>query len=251
MNGVRRLLNVATGSASPTEPQQLPPLQIDPSILSQANGPSWPPPSPSQQPSSFAASPKAISPLFIRKDRSSKPQGDGSQRMSNSTASDSNSNNSPLSPSLVLSPGRTKSMNASIRNSNGMMGSPGASTRLLSASTGATAGTGPTRRESIPYSPEVPSNLNSRSNSLPLPPPSGPMTTRDELLISLLASEAVVDSRNCVILSSEELEELKKASSLRWLSLLLFSLAFRVSFVLITYTHTRMHTAHRRKRPTS
>lgn len=77
------------------------------------------------------------------------------------------------------------------------------------------------------------------------------MTTRDELLISLLASEAVVDSRNCVILSSEELEELKKASSLRWLSLLLFSLAFRVSFVLITYTHTRMHTAHRRKRPAS
>lgn len=34
--------------------------------------------------------------------------------------------------------------------------------------------------------------------------------TRDELLMSLLASEAIVDSRDCEILSSEEVEELKK-----------------------------------------
>lgn len=34
--------------------------------------------------------------------------------------------------------------------------------------------------------------------------------TRDELLMSLLASEAVVDSREFEILSSEEVEELKK-----------------------------------------
>ena len=37
------------------------------------------------------------------------------------------------------------------------------------------------------------------------------LNTRDELLISLLASEAVVDSREFDILSSEEVEELKKA----------------------------------------
>ncbi|KAF7352376.1 hypothetical protein MVEN_01201700 [Mycena venus] len=36
------------------------------------------------------------------------------------------------------------------------------------------------------------------------------LNTRDELLISLLASEAVVDSRDFEILSSEEVEELKK-----------------------------------------
>ncbi|KIL70322.1 hypothetical protein M378DRAFT_175588 [Amanita muscaria Koide BX008] len=39
---------------------------------------------------------------------------------------------------------------------------------------------------------------------------STPLNTRDELLISLLASEAVVDSREFDILSSEEVEELKK-----------------------------------------
>jgi hypothetical protein len=34
--------------------------------------------------------------------------------------------------------------------------------------------------------------------------------TRDELLMSLLASEAIVDSHECEILTSEEVEELKK-----------------------------------------
>ncbi|KAJ6616211.1 Up-regulated during septation-domain-containing protein [Mycena sp. CBHHK59/15] len=38
----------------------------------------------------------------------------------------------------------------------------------------------------------------------------GPLNTRDELLISLLASEAVVDSRDFEILSSEEVDDLKK-----------------------------------------
>ncbi|KAF7981709.1 hypothetical protein HWV62_32291 [Athelia sp. TMB] len=39
---------------------------------------------------------------------------------------------------------------------------------------------------------------------------SGQLTTRDELLMSLLTSEAVVDSRDFEILSAEETEELKK-----------------------------------------
>lgn len=34
--------------------------------------------------------------------------------------------------------------------------------------------------------------------------------TRDELLMSLMASEAVVDSRDYSVLSTEEVEELKK-----------------------------------------
>ncbi|KAJ3786300.1 Up-regulated during septation-domain-containing protein [Lentinula aff. detonsa] len=38
--------------------------------------------------------------------------------------------------------------------------------------------------------------------------------TRDDLLLSLLASEAVVESRNFAILSSEEIDELKKEESL-------------------------------------
>ncbi|KAL4081413.1 Up-regulated during septation-domain-containing protein [Scleroderma yunnanense] len=56
--------------------------------------------------------------------------------------------------------------------------------------------------------------------SSPVPPPSsgglewkrtsGLVNTRDELLMSLLASEAIIDSRDCEILSAEEVEELKK-----------------------------------------
>lgn len=38
----------------------------------------------------------------------------------------------------------------------------------------------------------------------------GSVNIRDELLMSLLTSEAVVDSRECEILSAEEVEELKK-----------------------------------------
>lgn len=37
---------------------------------------------------------------------------------------------------------------------------------------------------------------------------------RDDLLMSLLASEAIVDSRGCEILSAEEVEELKKVCTL-------------------------------------
>ena len=40
------------------------------------------------------------------------------------------------------------------------------------------------------------------------------LNTRDELLMSLLTSEAVVDSRNFEILSAEETEELKKVQTL-------------------------------------
>lgn len=39
---------------------------------------------------------------------------------------------------------------------------------------------------------------------------SGNLDTRDELLISLMASEAVIDSRQFDILTAEEVDELKK-----------------------------------------
>lgn len=42
---------------------------------------------------------------------------------------------------------------------------------------------------------------------------SGTVDTRDELLMSLLASEAIVDSREFDILHSEDVEELKKVAS--------------------------------------
>ncbi len=39
-------------------------------------------------------------------------------------------------------------------------------------------------------------------------------SSKDDLLVSLLASEAIVDSRGCEILSAEEVEELKKVRKL-------------------------------------
>jgi Up-regulated During Septation len=72
-----------------------------------------------------------------------------------------------------------------------------------------------------------PSNLVMRK-SVSHPDPdwkrsSGPLNlnTRDELLISLLASQAVVDSGDFEILGSEEVDELKKAR--------LRKLTFRIS----------------------
>ena len=41
---------------------------------------------------------------------------------------------------------------------------------------------------------------------------SGPLNTRDELLMSLMASEAVVDSRGFDILTAEEVEDYKKVN---------------------------------------
>ncbi|KAF9057851.1 Up-regulated during septation-domain-containing protein [Panaeolus papilionaceus] len=47
-------------------------------------------------------------------------------------------------------------------------------------------------------------------DSAPWKRTSGPLNTRDELIMSLMASEAVIDSRDYDILSTEEVEELKK-----------------------------------------
>jgi hypothetical protein len=58
----------------------------------------------------------------------------------------------------------------------------------------------------LPSSPHAPPMFNS---SLPVSP-NDQLNMRDELLVSLLTSEAVVDSRECEILSAEEIEELKK-----------------------------------------
>ncbi|KAJ7498464.1 Up-regulated during septation-domain-containing protein [Mycena latifolia] len=70
-----------------------------------------------------------------------------------------------------------------------------------------------------PQTPSPPRQLPSALSRVPPPPTrlstsrtatQSPLNTRDELLISLLASEAVVDSRDFEILSSEEVDDLKK-----------------------------------------
>ena len=57
--------------------------------------------------------------------------------------------------------------------------------------------------------------------SPPVPGSTAANTTKDELIIELLASEAVVDSREYDILGAEQVEELKKVCSFPLLGQLL------------------------------
>ncbi|KAJ7167635.1 Up-regulated during septation-domain-containing protein [Mycena filopes] len=65
----------------------------------------------------------------------------------------------------------------------------------------------PTRQLSSPLSRVPPPTTRLATSRIATQPP---LNNRDELLISLLASEAVVDSRDFEILSSEEVDDLKK-----------------------------------------
>ncbi|KAF9006672.1 Up-regulated during septation-domain-containing protein [Cyathus striatus] len=77
--------------------------------------------------------------------------------------------------------------------------------------------------KSSPSSPRIsPPTQKIPRKSVPEPEwkrTSGMLDTRDELLISLLASEAVVESREFEILSAEEVEELKKVTSVSYVPL--------------------------------
>lgn len=55
------------------------------------------------------------------------------------------------------------------------------------------------------------------------------LNIRDDLLMSLLASEAIVDSRGFEILSAEEVEELKKVRHLNFLCMHMHTNALHVS----------------------
>lgn len=74
--------------------------------------------------------------------------------------------------------------------------------------------TSPARKSSMSSPVAGPSSPGAFSASLPTSQ-NGQLNMRDELLISLLTSEAVVDSRDCEILGAEEIEELKKVR-LQW-----------------------------------
>ncbi|TFK43828.1 Up-regulated during septation-domain-containing protein [Crucibulum laeve] len=181
MNGVRRLLGTATGSSppSPAQDQQ----STAPLAFSSKAGPSWPPASPTvtQQSALPTDSPKAsTAALFLKKDR----------QKSQPPADDDTPNSS------------FQSNRYSSRTTDSSFSSPNRSFN------------GPGSPISGPSSPRVqPNRLITRKSVTAdgeYKRNSGPMNTRDELLMSLLASEAVVESRDFQILSSEEVEELKK-----------------------------------------
>lgn len=197
MNGVRRFLGAATGSSPPSsEPQ---PSPTAPLAFGSKTGPTWPPQSPTtgtpQQPPLPAESPKTTAALFLRKDRSrSQPP---EEDPSNSSIRSSNA------ASLMSHTRGQTSFSAS---------SP---TRPISGPNSPAAG--PSSPRALPNRVVTRKSVNHAGSEMKRN--SGNMNTRDELLISLLASEAVVDSRDFEILSSEEVEDLKKARFARVLAI--------------------------------
>jgi hypothetical protein len=188
MNGVRRFLGSATSS-----PQQLPetlpsslPKVVPLSFSSKSNWQSSPSPfssdSPLPQPDAI---PKTTSSLIVnKKDRPKQAYQAQSAAIS---APDDPSRSSPHSTPLKSA---------------------------LKSSTRSHAVPSPQRSQTLPSSPASDMSLqdssSSRRSDLGWKRDSESLTTRDELLISLMASEAVIDCREFSILGTEEVEELKK-----------------------------------------
>ncbi|KAI0677214.1 Up-regulated during septation-domain-containing protein [Trametes maxima] len=184
MNGVRRFLGGTAGATStpPSQTSPLPPSSPPPSTTNPLNvppKPSWPPSSPPQNGVPLEDSPKMMTAaLFFRKDRQ-RPPGP-----STSTKSDEDTGNSSFQSSRdSVDSGRTS--------------------------------TQPSSPVAGPSSPRMPMPM--RVSELARKPVDGDgrrsssiLSSKDDLLISLLASEAIVDSRGCEVLSAEEVEELKK-----------------------------------------
>ena len=184
MNGVRRLLGATSASSSPTQEPQL--AQVAPLSFAKS-GTTWPASSPSlvQQALPVDAM-KPTAALFLKKDRR------------------------PLPPTSVADEDNAGSTSfQSTRSSGGPSGiySPRSQPS-------------PTRTQTIPNSPSsvassspssrLPSRKSVRKSETEWKRTSAPLNTRDELLMSLMASEAVVDSRDFEILTAEEVDELKK-----------------------------------------
>jgi hypothetical protein len=180
MNGVRRFLaGGTTGSQSPppTASDILPPLVP-------TGKPSWPPQSPSPTDSPIGSSKISTQPLFLRKDKQ-KPLPDTQDDAGN----------------LSRSSGRSTHDNSFTPSSRGIS-SASLSRNVRSIS--------PATRPSSPLAPStLRKSINPQESEWKT---SGLLNTRDELLISLLSSEAVVDSREFEILTAELVEELKKVS---------------------------------------
>ncbi|PPR02647.1 hypothetical protein CVT24_002130 [Panaeolus cyanescens] len=203
MNGVRRLLAAATSptttntSSSSSPPSSATPSEqnITPSFLPKT-GPNWPPhsqPSSPIQPLSAPLPPPSSSPspfsstqaLFFKKSTDSFSS---TPYASLSRSTSSRANNTPNS-APIPSPARSQTM----PNTPSQAG-PSTPPRSLPNSTANRY----SARKSV------------NPDNVPWKRTSGPLNTRDELIMSLMASEAVIDSRDFEILSTEEVEDLKK-----------------------------------------
>jgi hypothetical protein len=176
MNGVRRFLGGGGNSSTPSTPEpSSPPALPSTAPLFFSNKPNWPPSSPTE--SNYTPSPPTTAALSFAKKRS------------------------PL-PSVEDDPGNS-SFNSS--RSSGSVGSPVRQNSNIPQSPG--AGPSSPSRSLLPYRV---SQLSGKSAGYESKRSSQMLNIRDDLLIDLLASEAIVDSRDFQILSAEEVEELKK-----------------------------------------
>lgn len=204
MNGMRRFLGGGLGTPSPTS-QSLPqpnsassPPPDGPTTAPLSIGkPSWPP-SPVRSSLDLPDSPKtSTAALFLRKDRQ-RATAQGPTSTSNSNSGSNLHSNSGCS--------EEDSGNSSFRSSRDSHDSP----RSLASTGMSSPGAGPSSPRVVPHrvselsrKPVVGTVLNSKRIS-------NFASVRDDLLLDLLASEAVVDSRTYEVLSAEEVEELKK-----------------------------------------
>jgi len=169
MNGVRRLLAVASSASPPTAPS--PESKASHVAYTPINGPSWPPQSPVTQ--AIPQTPPQTTPPTFRADRQK-------QQPPLPPDDDPFASNAAYSGSISGSPASTNSTPH----------------RMI-------------KRKSPPQAQFIAeidwkrvtgSSVSSATTS----------SVRDELLMSLLASQALVDSRDLEILTSEQVDELKK-----------------------------------------
>ncbi|KAF5363355.1 hypothetical protein D9756_000267 [Leucocoprinus leucothites] len=199
MNGVRRFLGAATGASPPSPDKDSPgPLSTTNTTAplsfakNGAQAPNWPPqPSSSPKQPSFSESIQSTAALFLgKKDKSRQ-----------ATAEEELAVGSPYSATPPLnglsSHIRSSSREQILRSSP----SPSHTPRNGSISGSSSPVLPPTR---------VITRKSVNKSDLEVKRSSGFANTRDELIFSLLTSDAVVDSRDFTVLTSEEVEDLKK-----------------------------------------
>lgn len=177
MNGVRRFLAVATSSSSPpANGPDSPTAKSSPGVFS--NGPSWPPQAPTAHVPIPQPSPQSTPPLFFKKDLV------GRQKQQPPTPPpDDDALSFPFNPG---SPASSASTSRVPQN------------RMIKRKT-------PPQVQSLSEIDWKRATGGSVTSST--------TTVRDEFIISLLASQAVVDSREFDILTSEQIDDLKKVRS--------------------------------------
>ncbi|KAF8165610.1 Up-regulated during septation-domain-containing protein [Crassisporium funariophilum] len=191
MNGVLRLLGSATASSSP--PVQQHDVIASPTVplaFAPKTGPTWPPASSDPYPGS-SESPKFTQALFVKKERP-KPS---------PTDADYSPRQQQHNPSSSLS-----GFNPSRSQANFVPSSSPSRSQTFPPNSPASSSSSPRATLANRYSqrkPVIPMDPAWKRNS-------GNLNTRDELLMSLMASEAVIDCREYEILSAEDVEELKK-----------------------------------------